>query len=305
MQSTPCGFFFFPASIDKPTQLFCWWLSRRNVAEQALTHPTTMGRVCGATPVPESRANPNKKLLPSISSNNWGRKLFRLLQGLQSLGLNISHKASSSPPDTGSPSNGHTPTAGTGSRAQMRSNISPGMTRVLWLPSFCKEATRTCCIEKPGHHQWCVVKSNLTGITSHNVEDAFSRSQTSTKGHSKSKQSRISEFSPLTSAGRTDGLLLPQLMPLIHAVHAMPFPPQTPWLSSFVTGRSLPTPQFIAFLNSCYMVLLHFPLFLLPVAITWNLTNSQFNCFQDLSFPTLTPQPHIQECKRESHEGLC
>lgn len=48
--------------------------------------------------------------------------------------LNISHETSSSPPDTGSPSNRHTPTAGTGSRAQMRSNT--GMTGVLWLSPF-------------------------------------------------------------------------------------------------------------------------------------------------------------------------
>lgn len=71
----------------------------------------------------------------------------------------------------------------------------------------------------------------------------------------------------MTSGGQTDGHLLPQLMPLIHAVHPMSFPPQTPWLSSFVTGGSLPAPQFIAFLNSCYLVLLYFPLFLLLTAI--------------------------------------
>lgn len=161
MQSTPCGFFFLPASVEKPKQLFCWWLCRGNVAEQALTLPTAMRHGWRATPVPESRVNPNEKLLPSIFSNNWGRKLF----SLQNLGLNISHEASSSPPDTGSPSNRHTPTAGTGSRAQMRSNISSGMTGVLWLSPFSQRShqdllyreTRSPPVmrgEKPprGHH---------------------------------------------------------------------------------------------------------------------------------------------------------
>lgn len=109
-----------------------------------------------------------------------------------------------------------------------------------------------------------MVKSNLAGITSHKAGDAFSRSQMSTKGPSKSNQSRVRKLSSMTSGGQTDGHLLPQLMPLIQTVHAIPFPPQTPWLSSFFTGRSLPALQYIAFLNSCYLVLLYFPLFSPP-----------------------------------------